>query len=251
MSQYRIGTVNVSNGTTTVLGIGTSWVGNVGVGSIFKIEGIRTSYEIDSVISDSCIRLRDPYANPSVVGGVYHIHRDFTPGYNIPEINEYDRDWTYYVTKGLRKVDSLLSGGSGRTALAMTISATSLYSGQFMGITAKVYDSGSNSLGSILTGTGAKADADAISTLPGIAIAVTTNSVAGYYTCLIHGIMRKDNWNFPASKKGYPVYVDVTAGGVTTTALTTGKYQQIIGVVVESTPTSTLYFKPGLHYTAM
>lgn len=249
MNQYRIGTASVYYGTTTVVGTNTSWSGNVNPGTLFKVEGIPAVYEVSSVISDTCIKLVTPYGGNTNTGVAYHIHRSFTPN-GIPEISDGDRDWTFYLTKGLRMFDSLLYSGGGVAKLSMTQTVSTMGSGQWQGIEGYMYDSGSNAFGSILTGAGAKADADATTTLPAVALALSTNSVAGYYNCLIQGIIRKDNWNFPAAKKGYPVYVDVTAGGVTTTALTTGKYQQTIGVVVETTPTSTMYFNPSLTYIA-
>jgi len=249
MNKYRYGTVSVYYGTTTVVGNSTVWVGNANSGSLFKVEGIPASYEISSVISNTCIKLKLPYAGPTSQGNVYHIHRSFTSG-GIPEISDGDRDWTYYLTKGLRIIDGLLYSGGGFAKLNMTLTASTIGDGSWQGIEATLYDAGSNSFGSFLMGSGVKADADATSTMPCAAIALSTNSVAGYYNCLMQGIIRRDKWNFPVATKGLPAYVSSVAGDVTTTALTAGKYQQIIGIVAEVTPTSTLYFNPSLTYVA-
>jgi hypothetical protein len=118
MSQYKTGTVSITNGSPIVTGSGTSWLANVSSGDSFKIKSENVVYSIASVDSDLQITLTISYVGVTASDLEYQIIVDFTPGLNIPEIWANDIDWPYHLTVGLRKIDTLFTG-------LITISKTS------------------------------------------------------------------------------------------------------------------------------
>lgn len=60
MSWYKTGSINVTNGSTTVTGVGTAWIANVAAGEGIKIADDKI-YEIASVNSDTQLTLGSPY----------------------------------------------------------------------------------------------------------------------------------------------------------------------------------------------
>ena len=50
-SQYRTGSVSVTNGSANVVGEGTSWLANTAAGQLFSIQGSWLGYEIAEIIS--------------------------------------------------------------------------------------------------------------------------------------------------------------------------------------------------------
>ena len=100
MSQYKIGTVTVVNGSNIVTGDGTVWLANISVGDWFKIDDISTIYQIASVDSDIQITLSVNYAGANGSGLAYCIVRDFTPALSIPIIYRGDIDWPDFYNRG-------------------------------------------------------------------------------------------------------------------------------------------------------
>ena len=59
---------------------------------------------------------------------------------------------------------------------------------------------------------------------------------------LVRGYAYNSNWNFTS---GVPLYVDLTAGGITETApSTTGEVVRIVGYCTDSTNKNRIYFNP-------
>jgi len=110
MAQYRTGTATVSGEQTVVIGSGTAWSSNVGVGDLFRKQGVNTFYEIASVDSDTQITLASKYVGSGESGISYNITTDFTPNIELPEVWAGDVDWPYTITKALRIIDTTLAG---------------------------------------------------------------------------------------------------------------------------------------------
>ena len=110
MSQYRTGTVSVTNGSPIVSGSGTAWIENVSIGDAFKIESENVVYSVASVDSDNQITLSTNYVGVTASGLTYQIVVDFTPNLELPEIWAGDIDWPYHLTQGLRRIDTLFAG---------------------------------------------------------------------------------------------------------------------------------------------
>lgn len=116
MSQYRTGTVTVSGESNTVIGSGTSWSSNVSVGSLFKKQGVNTSYEIAAVPSDTELTLATNYVGSGESGMSYNITTDFTPNLELPEVWAGDIDWPWTMTKSLRAIDTAMGQNLHTTA---------------------------------------------------------------------------------------------------------------------------------------
>lgn len=70
MAIYDLGTVDVTNGSATVSGTGTTWFGALQVGWMFRgPDGL--VYAIDSVASDGALTLSLPYAGPTASAQPY------------------------------------------------------------------------------------------------------------------------------------------------------------------------------------
>ena len=80
-------------------------------------------------------------------------------------------------------------------------------------------------------GTAALADADASTTVPGVAIALGAASAGSTLTCLLEGVMRDDSW-LTLTTGGY-IYVSTTSGNITQTAPSgSGDQVQQIGIAI-------------------
>ena len=124
MGQYITGTVDVTNGSQNVVGIGTEWTTYINVGDSFKVEGINTIYEIGAVTDDTHISLSANWAGSTLVNQNYQITVDFTPNFNLTEIWAGDRDWPYHLTRTIREIDRLFQWIVDRTASSATTTTT-------------------------------------------------------------------------------------------------------------------------------
>jgi hypothetical protein len=71
---YTTGTVDVTNGSRTVVGHGTSWNANVDSGMIFWRGGTATRrIAVESVESNTSLTLREPWGGATVAGSTYRI----------------------------------------------------------------------------------------------------------------------------------------------------------------------------------
>lgn len=123
MSQYKTGTVSVTNGSQVVTGTGTAWLSNVQPGDGFTVAGTQVPYTVGSVDSNGQITLSSPYAGSSGSGQAYTIWRDFTTNENLPELSQGDIETATIWTRALRKIDSLL-GAATTTARGTVEKAT-------------------------------------------------------------------------------------------------------------------------------
>jgi len=109
MSEYNIGTVNVSNASAIVTGSGTLWTTYVLAGQAFMIDGTTVIYTIGSVDSDTQITLTTVYVGTTVSSATYSIVTDFTTYFNLYETDYQDKDWPTKLTQlSLRPIDTYL-----------------------------------------------------------------------------------------------------------------------------------------------
>lgn len=120
MSKYKIGSVNVTEGSAVITGSGTFWVDNVSIGDWFYLVGDQLIYTVKTITSNTEIELLSEYAEETKTLQAYEIGRSFTPTYKFKEISPGDKSWMLAETDNWRKVDTLLdisSGASGITKL--------------------------------------------------------------------------------------------------------------------------------------
>lgn len=79
MSQYKIGTVSVTNGSAIITGSGTAWQANAAPGDLFVRAGDEAVYTVGSVATDGQMTLTTPYGGVTGSGVGYVLHRDFHP----------------------------------------------------------------------------------------------------------------------------------------------------------------------------
>jgi len=107
MAQYQF-TANLTNGSSTVQGIGTEFTSEVQAGDLFKRVGDSAWYTVASITSDTELELSAPYAGATESSASCVITRDFTPNYNFPELDLGDVDWHDVFTFAVRKIDEKL-----------------------------------------------------------------------------------------------------------------------------------------------
>jgi hypothetical protein len=79
MAWYRAGTVTLTNGSKTVIGVGTTWSSQIKDGDIFFLTANKNDfYEVASVVDDTHLALNDAYTGLNVAGGAYAIVQNFT-----------------------------------------------------------------------------------------------------------------------------------------------------------------------------
>ncbi len=75
---YRVGKVNVTNGSTAVVGTDTYWASaGLHPGDIFRIDDTKT-FEIDTITDNTHITLKTAYTGSTATGTAYSIIRNFT-----------------------------------------------------------------------------------------------------------------------------------------------------------------------------
>jgi len=104
--QYTAGTVDVTNGSATIEGTGTSWSGMVAVGDCFMIAGLPVVYFIQSITDDDTLVLSTNYLSTTGTDLEYMITRAFTPNHDWPEIAAGDMNWPTLHTAALREIDA-------------------------------------------------------------------------------------------------------------------------------------------------
>jgi len=99
---YQIGTVSVTYGSPTVVGIGTSWVANVSTGDLFKIQYEDNIYVVLSITNDTTLVLESNYAELTKANRNYLIV-SITPNLKFPLIESGNRnkDVKFLLTWGL------------------------------------------------------------------------------------------------------------------------------------------------------
>lgn len=69
---YQTGTVTTVNGSASVVGVGTAWLGQVSAGDLFTIDRV-TFYKVAMVGGDGNLTLATPYGGASAAGQIYGI----------------------------------------------------------------------------------------------------------------------------------------------------------------------------------
>lgn len=107
--QYKTGTVDVTNGSSIVTGVGTSWMNEVEAGDLFTVASSGVFYQVAAVNNNNELELSSPYAGATESGVSYTIARDFTPLNNIPEMSKGDIETAAIFTRAMRRIDQVLS----------------------------------------------------------------------------------------------------------------------------------------------
>ena len=109
MAQYKTGSVNVTNGSVTVVGVGTAFLINVAIGNSIKVAGIDVTYQVASVLADDQLTLSAPYQGATANNAAYQVGTGFTDNFSLVEIDDGDNDWPYHLTAGvIRPLDTIL-----------------------------------------------------------------------------------------------------------------------------------------------
>lgn len=113
MTQYREGTVTVTNNSSTVDGSGTRWqAAGIQAGHWFTIRDQGITYTVAAVLSDTQLVLSGAYQGSSAAGQFYLIHTDFTPrGYAVPGPG--DVDATIIIRRSIYEIDADMTASLG------------------------------------------------------------------------------------------------------------------------------------------
>lgn len=127
MSQYRTGTVELTNGSPVVTAVDPDpgdpdisapqqWLTNVSAGDLFIVQGDGLTYAVQSVDSDGQLTLTISYLGSTVAasgdparGAVYGIVRDFSANFGFPLISMGDVETATIIKEALNSVDSELA----------------------------------------------------------------------------------------------------------------------------------------------
>lgn len=127
--QYAVGSVNVTNGNATIVGVGTLFVANVQVGSVFSVKGSGVPYIVGSVTDDTHIVLTSNYAGTTLTGQAYAITTSRTPNNGWPYPEAHDIDTATILKQAMLSIDALHGALPGSIASAnnLTLPANSRY----------------------------------------------------------------------------------------------------------------------------
>lgn len=95
--------VDVTNGSASVIGNNTNWSTKVQVGDGFTVAGSGVIYDVASITSNTELQLSAPYQGTTQSGAQYTIHRDFTQD-GFPELNNGDIETGTIMKRFARKV---------------------------------------------------------------------------------------------------------------------------------------------------
>ena len=112
MSQYKTGTVAITNGSATVTGTGTAWLANVSAGQFFGVDGDGVFYTVASVVSDTSLTLSANYGGTTGSGKTYSIVRDYTSPDSIPLLSANDIQTAAVFARAMTRVQELFLAGS-------------------------------------------------------------------------------------------------------------------------------------------
>jgi len=103
--QYRTGSVNVENGSSTVTGNGTLWAANILVGSLFVVKNHGVAYQVASVTSDTELELSVPFYGETDSGILYGISSSFTANKGYPYPERGDIETASIIKRALQEID--------------------------------------------------------------------------------------------------------------------------------------------------
>ena len=103
MSSYIVGTITITGGTKTVLGVGTSFLSRVSVGQNLAIWGLAGVFRITEVIDDVTLQTNTPLPGSNVVSNLaYVICDDFTPFTNMSLLRAGSIDTNQQMQRNLK-----------------------------------------------------------------------------------------------------------------------------------------------------
>lgn len=110
MAQYFNGTVNTTQGSSSVTGVNTLWLANASVGDYFSVttDVPVVQYQISSVDSDTSVVLSSPYQGSGGAGQNYRITRNFTSNYNLPLMEPGDSGTASLYSRAMNIIDGAL-----------------------------------------------------------------------------------------------------------------------------------------------
>ncbi len=108
MSQYKTGTVAVTNGSPNIVGNGTLWAANAAVGQTFMIKGSNVPYVIGAVTDDTHITLSSNYAGVFNYWVSYEIYTSRTPVLGIKYMEQGDIDTATTLKRAAFQIEALL-----------------------------------------------------------------------------------------------------------------------------------------------
>lgn len=139
MSQYRTGTVAVTNANAAVVGTNTKFVGNVAPGNLFTISGSLVPYVVGSVTDDTHLTLSSNYAGPTQGGLAYSITTSLTPNFGLPYMEDRDIDTATIFKRAMLILDTLMARhGKQGAALASANNLTPGTDGNYFQVTGAV-----------------------------------------------------------------------------------------------------------------
>lgn len=109
MSQYKTGTVTVTNASATVTGSGTLWTANVTVGSLFTIIGSSVPYVVGAVASNTSLTLTALYAGGTLAAQNYSITTSYTPLHGIPYMERSDIETQTIFKRAMILIENLIA----------------------------------------------------------------------------------------------------------------------------------------------
>ena len=126
MIQYRVGTVEVTNGSATVTAVDpdagnnilaeTEWLTEVSPGDLFYVDQDAVAYVVQSINSDTQLTLSSPYqgttvaatGDPFLIGAYYAVHRLFSTNYSMPLSSQGDIGLPVFIQLATVIIDSEL-----------------------------------------------------------------------------------------------------------------------------------------------
>lgn len=123
MSQYKTGTVAVTNASAAIVGTGTLWASTVAAGQTFIIQGSTVPYVIGVVTDDTHITLTAAYAGSTQSGLSYEINTSRTPVLLLDYPEQGDIDTATTLKNMLLKLEAILSG-SGYNRLSKSVAGS-------------------------------------------------------------------------------------------------------------------------------
>lgn len=130
MSQYVVGSVNVTNGSSEVIGVGTAFLANVGVGDWFTVINDGVSYQITLVTDDTHFSISANYAGATGTGKSYAISTSFTANYDVPLLEKGDLETATLFSRGMTiltdKLKAVETAGGGSPDSMSTLTDTAI-----------------------------------------------------------------------------------------------------------------------------
>lgn len=122
---YTEGTVDVTNGSAIVTGVGTKFIANTKAGDVFIRKGdLAVYYVASNPVSDISLTLTGNYGGITGTGLAYGVIRDFTDPDGIPFPNQGDVETATILKEAILKIQSLIVGLRQVTVEAKTANHT-------------------------------------------------------------------------------------------------------------------------------